>query len=254
MQQVGVLHTVRATPVVGAFVRGFQAGGYAVPWDAAAGGMMAIGAADPAPSRCCVVLWTSDAPTSRWVPRYAEQALHRGALVEVLLEKVTSPFENDEPPLDFSDPAARDNPMAQKALWKELIRRIEAKGGQPTGRLPFSKQIEPVALVGGAGFALASVMAIMQPGVQPTSMAVLNNAEPNYADAKSAEHIAMGGPIVAPADLVTARLEQHALKPLRITVSHFEVMPMTQVRVAEAGETVNDAEEIVRPARLRDPS
>lgn len=251
MQQVGVLHTVRATPVVGAFVRGFQAGGYAVPWDPNAGGMMAIGAADPAPSRCCVVLWTSDAPTSRWVPRYAEEALRRGALVEVLLEKVASPFENDEPPLDFSNPAFRENPTAQRALWRELIRRIEAKGGQPTGTLPFSKQIEPVALVGGAGFALASVMAIMQPGVQPTSMAVLNDVEPTYAEAQRTEEIAMGGPVVAPAELVTARLEEHVLKPLHIQVSHFEVMPETRMRVAEAGE-IADGDEIVRPLRLRD--
>jgi hypothetical protein len=253
MHQIGVLHTLRSTDWAGAFVHGFQSEGFAVPWDAEAGGMMAIGAADPRPAACWVVLWTRDAPTSRWVIKYAEEAARRGALVEVLVEKMASPVRNDIAPIDFSDFDC-SRPMANKLLWKELMRRIEAKTGQPTGRLPFKKQIEPVAWMGAVGSGVVSIMAIMQPGVQPTSVAVLNSEAPLYAEAQAAAHDAMGGPVVAPENLVTARLEEHVLKPLHIKVTtRFEPVPLPHLRVADVGEAVEPGTEVVRTVTMRDP-
>jgi hypothetical protein len=245
---------MRATSVVGAFVRGFQAEGYDVPWDAAAGGRLSAGIDKPGPTRCTIVLWTSEAPTSRWVPRYAEDALRRGALVEVLLEKVASPFDNDEPPLDFSDPAVRDNPTAHKALWRELIRRVEAKGGQPTGKLPFRKQIEPLIPIFGLAPAIVLGLSYIPQGAQPNSMVVIESAQPIYADAiQASAPVAMGGPVVAPSNLVTARLEEEVLKPLHARIMRFEVIqPPARVRIAEAGEAADDAGEVIRPARLKD--
>lgn len=231
MQQIGVLHTLRATADAAAFVRGFQAEGYAVPWDPEAGGMMAIGAADPVPSACSVVLWTRDAVTSRWVLQYAKDAFKRGALVEVLLEDVASPFEGGQPPIDFS--RADSDKREARALWKELIRQIEAKAGQPTGNLPFKKQIEPVAYVGVLGFVVVSTMMSMGPGAQPNSQALLAPTT-NFAELPQVE-VATGGPIDAPVSLTAAPVEQ-ARQKFTIRRVHYDTIFMPRLRVSESGE------------------
>jgi hypothetical protein len=235
MQQIGVLHTLRATSDAAAFVRGFQAEGYAVPWDPEAGGMMAIGAADPAPSACYVVLWTRDAVTSRWVLQYAKDAFKRGILVEVLLEDVASPF-NGEPPIDFS--RADADKREARALWKELVRRIESKAGQPTGNLPLKKQIEPVAYVGALTFVVASTMASMGPGVQPTSQALL--APPTNFAALPEVEVAAGGPIEAPVSL-TATPTEETHQPVKIRRVHYDTIFMPRMRVTESGEIATAA-------------
>lgn len=247
MQQIGVLHTLRATADAAAFVRGFQAEGYAVPWDPEAGGMMAIGAADPVPSACSVVLWTRDAVTSRWVLQYAKDAFKRGALVEVLLEDVASPFSGGEAPIDFTRAGAGDRET--RALWKELIRRIEAKAGQPTGNLPFKKQIEPVAYVGVLGFVVVSTMMSMGPGGQPNSQALLEPTT-NFAALPEME-VATGGPVEAPVSL-TATPTEETRAPVKIRRVHYDTIFMPRMRVTESGDvaTAGSNDETIQVSSL----
>jgi hypothetical protein len=243
-QQIGVLHTLRATEDAAAFVHGFQAEGYAVPWDPEAGGMMAIGAADPVPSACSVVLWTRDAVTSRWVLQYAKDAFKRGALVEVLLEDVASPFRG-EPPIDFS--RADADKRETRALWKELIRRIEAKAGQPTGNLPLKKQVEPIAYVGVLGFVVVSTMMSMGPGAQPNSQALLAPTT-NFAALPEVE-VAAGGPIDTPVSLTAAPV-QETHQPMTIRRVHYETIFMPRMRVSEAGEIATESDDTIQVSSL----
>ncbi len=238
--QIGVLHTLRATADAAAFVAGFQAEGFAVPWDPEAGGMMAIGAADPVPSACYVVLWTRDAVTSRWVLQYAKDAFKRGILVEVLLEDVASPFDG-EAPLDFirADADKREG----RELWKELIRRIEAKVGQPTGDLPLKKQIEPVAYVGVLGFVVMSTMMSMGPGVQPNSQALLAPTT-NFAALPEVQ-IAAGGPIDTPVSLSAAPTEE-TRRPVKIRRVHFDTIFMPRLRVTESNEAAAAGDDTIQ--------
>jgi hypothetical protein len=244
LQQIGVLHTLRATEDAAAFVHGFQGEGYGVPWNPEAGGMMAIGAADPVPSACYVVLWTRDAVTSRWVLQYAKNAFNRGILVEVLLEDVASPF-NGETPIDFSraDPDKRQ----ARALWKELIRRIEAKVGQPTGDLPFKKRLEPIGYVSALGFVVVSTMMSMGPGGQPNSQALLTPTT-NFAELPEAQ-IATGGPIDAPVSLTAAPTEE-ARRPVKIRRVHFDTIFMPRLRVSEGSEVAAASDDTIQISSL----
>jgi hypothetical protein len=79
-----------------------------------------------------------------------------------------------------------------------LLSRVEAKTGQPNGRLPLRKEIRPLAVLGGFGFAVVATMATM-PGLQPSSDGLLS---PQAALTPAAElPTAQGGPLVSPVDL-----------------------------------------------------
>lgn len=244
MRQIVVIHSLRATQVAADFVARLQAEGFTVPWDPQYGGLIAIGALEPEAAPCTLVLWSKDAPTSRWVRDYALAASKRNALVEVMIEPVVSPVENTAQPLDFCD---IDDPRSDKALWKELIARIEAKTGGPNGRLPLRKEVRPLAALGGFGFAVVATMATM-PGLQPTSTALLD-AETPLTPASDLP-TAYGGPVVSPVELA-AEPEPVKVKFVPLSAGASAVI---RVRIVEDGRVAADEEDAVAVYQLVDLS
>ncbi|MEJ0023098.1 MAG: hypothetical protein WDN76_06415 [Alphaproteobacteria bacterium] len=226
MRQIVVIHSLRATKVAADFVRRLQAEGFIVPWDPEYGGLIAIGALEPEAAPCTLVLWTKDAPTSRWVRDYAAAASTRNALVEVMIEPVLSPVGNAVEPLDFSDVA---DEKAEARLWKELISRVEAKTGQPNGRLPLRKEIRPLAVFGGFGFAVIATMATM-PGLQPNSDGLITRQTALIP--ASELPTATGGPMVSPVDLVP-----HKTAPVKVTFAPLSAGPSAVIRVRVVEDT-----------------
>jgi hypothetical protein len=123
MPQINMLHTIRARDLAADIACGLQRHGYAVPWNPDAAITAEFDKAKP--GDCFVVLWTRDAATSRWVWSAAVDAFEHGALVEVLLEPIESPFNDNNPPIDFSDVPGDFAKTGKR--WKELRRRIKAK-------------------------------------------------------------------------------------------------------------------------------
>jgi hypothetical protein len=235
MRQIVVIHSLRATKVAAEYVGRLQAEGFTVPWDREYGGLIAIGALEPEVAPCTLVLWTKDAPTSRWVRDYALAANKRNALVEVMIEPVLSPVDSAIEPLDFSDV---EDPKAEKRLWKELISRVEAKTGQPNGRLPLRKEIRPLAALGGFGFAVVATIATM-PGLQPSSDGLLSR----QAALTPASELpsAQGGPLVSPLDLAPERAR------VKVTFAPLSAGPaaVIRVRVVEDAAMASDDDAVV---------
>jgi hypothetical protein len=233
MRQIVVIHSLRATKVAADFVRRLQAEGFLVPWDPEYGGLIAIGALEPEAAPCTIVLWTKDAPTSRWVRDYAAAASQRNALVEVMIEPIHSPVDNSVEPLDFSD---FEDEKAEKRAWKELISRIEAKTGQPNGRLPLRKEVRPLAVFGGFSFAVVATMMTM-PGLTPNSDGLITR---QVALTPASElPTATGGPLVSPVDLAPA-----LVAPVKVTFAPLSAGPAAVIRVRivdNATVTADDA-------------
>jgi hypothetical protein len=220
MRQIVVIHSLRATKVAADFVGRLQAEGFTVPWDPEYGGLIAIGAMEPEAAPCTLVLWTKDAPTSRWVRDYAAAAARRNALVEVMIEPILSPVENAVEPLDFSDV---EDEKAEKRLWKELISRVEAKTGQPNGRLPLRKEVRPLAVFGGFSFAVVATMMTM-PGLQPNSDGLITVRQAALTPASELS-TATGGPVVSPVELAPE------IAPVKVTFAPLSAGPAAVIRV-----------------------
>jgi hypothetical protein len=183
--------------------------------------LIAIGALEPEAAPCTLVLWTKDAPTSRWVRDYAAAAARRNALVEVMIEPILSPVENAVEPLDFSDV---EDEKAEKRLWKELISRVEAKTGQPNGRLPLRKEVRPLAVFGGFSFAVVATMMTM-PGLQPNSDGLITTRQVALTPASELP-TATGGPMVSPVELAP-----ETVAPVKVTFAPLSAGPAAVIRV-----------------------
>jgi hypothetical protein len=218
MRQIVVIHSLRATKDAADFVGRLQAEGFNVPWDPEYGGLIAIGAVEPEAAPCTIVLWTRDAPTSRWVPKYAAAAAARNALVEVIIEPVESPIENGVEPLDFSDV---EDEKTEKRLWKELISRVEAKTGQPHAP-PLRKELRPFAVLSAFGTAIVITMSAM-PGLQPSSDGLITRQTALIPASTLAT--AQGGPMVSPVDLVPE------VAPVKVTFAPLSAGPEAVIRV-----------------------
>ncbi|MGE3301544.1 MAG: toll/interleukin-1 receptor domain-containing protein [Hyphomonadaceae bacterium] len=212
MTQSVVLHTYRAKEYAESVVCGLQHEGYAVPWDPQAGGMIVTGALAPESAPCVIVLWTKDAIIQKWVLEYARAAYQRGALIEVLIDPVVSPFNQSLAPIDFTH--GWDG-RPKGPLWKAFMDRVRAKSGRPIGRLPFKEQFQPVMAVWVMGFVTVATLATGGPLLRPSGDE-LAAREPIAADPQPAVETAMGGPaasaqILAPAD--AARAPQVTVEP-----------------------------------------
>jgi hypothetical protein len=221
-----------------AFVSRLQAEGFTVPWSPEYGGRrIAIGAQAPETAPCTLVLWTKDAPTSRWVREYAMEAHKRNSLVEVLVEPTLSPIESSVPPIDFSEVA---DAKTEARLWKELIARIEAKTGEPNGRLPMRKELRPVAAVTMFGSAIALTIVTM-PGLQPSSDGLITPQQ--TAQKPIAEMaLAQGGPMVSPTELATREMAPVRVK-FRPTLRGVEAV--MRVRVVTDPSLISEDEAVV---------
>ncbi len=237
MRQIVVIHSLRAKEDAAVFVRRLQAEGFTVPWNPESGGRYVSGAEKPEAAPCTLVLWTKDAPTSRWVREYAIAAHKRNALVEVLIERTVSPIDAAVEPIDFSDVA---DEKTEARLMKELIVRVEAKTGEPNGRLPMRKEVRPFAALGGFGFIITCTIATM-PGLQPSSEGLITPQ--NTAQAPIGEMaLAQGGPVVSPSELAPAEMAPVTVKyrPTRLGVE-----AVIRVRVVADPSIVSEDDAVV---------